>query len=148
MKWRHAGETGSLAVYSKKIAALITVHGILILIFWVLAMRLGRARELVTYILLAVFGPRTIIEGRRAIIFTPTEVIYRPAFASPLHVPLQCIVSVRANLLLDLFLLRPRYLSGVALTLTSGDTVKFPVDFKEQSEILRRLDAARSTARA
>ena len=92
------------------------------------------------FLVIAAFWlPRTLAEGRRAIIFTNTEVIYRPPFAQSLCTAIAGIQSLKRSKVTLSFGLRAIRRPGVMLTTMTGETTALPLDFKEREEILQRV---------
>lgn len=83
--------------------------------------------------------PRTLVEGRRAIIFTEAEVIYRPPLGSPRRVLMAAIQDLAISPVLITYFLRAARRPGMTLTLTDGATEVWPLDFEGRDEILQRL---------
>jgi hypothetical protein len=93
-------------------------------------------------LLLAAFGlSRTLAEGRRAIIFNESEVLYRPPFGQPVHALINDIQSLKRSKVTLSAGLRPARVSGVLMKMENGETITFPLDFRQHYEILRRLSA-------
>jgi hypothetical protein len=135
--WRHAGEEGALAMYCKSVGGmcLLLVGGFAVFAFvfpqfiWTIV-GIGAAALCYAFAM-----------GRKAIIFTETEVRYRPIFARPRRVPIAKIQVLKRARVLELILWRPVPRPGVILTLADGTTEAWPLDFEGPGEILQRLSA-------
>jgi hypothetical protein len=77
--------------------------------------------------------------GRRAIIFTETEVVYRPPLGPPRRIPVASIQRIKRSRVLVPYMLRDVTLAGVNLSLEDGTTLDWPLDFEAPEEILKRL---------
>jgi len=88
---------------------------------------------------------RMLAEGRRAIIFRPDAITYRPPLLSPRTIRVGDISRVQEGRVWLTFngFARPR--AGVNLMLKDGDAFGIPLDFPDREEILRRIKLAVGT---
>jgi hypothetical protein len=140
--WRHAGEESAVVVYSKAFWGQLVYQCCILLAVgaYIPFMRLSLT------IIAMLIVPRTLAEGRRAVIFNPTEVIYRPPFARPARAPIEGINTLRRSKVTMFYWLRPRRAKGVLIGMADGTKVVLPLDFKGPNEILQRLSAATGKA--
>jgi hypothetical protein len=96
--------------------------------------------------LAAVFLLRTMAEGRRAIVLTQAEVIYRPPLGRPIRTPIAGIQSIRRTRVTVSYGLQPSRVPGVVMNLVNGEVVALPLDFKKQDDLLLRLSAVTGKA--
>jgi hypothetical protein len=143
-RWLHAGEQGAVVVYSKPFGWRLLFQGS-ITVSWLLIPSLHRL-PILPIVMGALMLPRTLAEGRRAIIFTQTEIIYRPPFARPCHFTIGCIQRIKRRRVTVYSGLEPSPVPGVAMTLASGVKELLPLDFKDRAEILRRLSSVTGKA--
>jgi hypothetical protein len=133
-KWWSEGEDGAVHVYPKGYGTflfmLAGVGGMLL----IPALRDPRLAPLYVIALL-----RSLVEGRRAIIFTPEHFIYRPPMARARRVPLREIVTVTEANVATSIDLKVTIVRGVQLDMKDGMTIKVPLDFSGRDEILQRL---------
>jgi hypothetical protein len=143
-KWWYAAEEEPIAVYRQGKIHLV-LAGIYLLLFSVITLAFGHPG------LLLVFAPivlRELVDGRKAIIFTAKEVIYRPPLASPIRVPFCDVIGFEQKSFYTTWLLRPRLVAGLVITLKNGEKPMIPLDFVEGTKIIERLEAAtRSSAK-
>jgi hypothetical protein len=133
--WRRAGEEGALAAYRKsvRILCLVQLCGIALFVFafpqlsWT-TLGIGALAMCCNFGL-----------GRRAIIFTETEVVYRPPLGPPRRIPVASIQRIKRSRVLVPYMLRDVTLAGVNLSLEDGTTLDWPLDFEAPEEILKRL---------
>lgn len=92
-------------------------------------------------VIAAVTLPRTAVEGRRAIIFTDAEVLYRPPFGPPRRVLVTAIRELRRSPVIASMFAQTSRRPGVVMTLSGGATEAWPLDFRDREEILGRLSA-------
>jgi hypothetical protein len=85
--------------------------------------------------------PRTLIEARRAIIFTNAEIIYRPPLGPPRRVPIAMVQHLTKSRVATSYLLRASGRPGIIITLANGAKEAWPLDFDGRDEILQRLGA-------
>jgi hypothetical protein len=85
---------------------------------------------------------RELLERRRAIILTPKEIIYRPPLASPIRVPFCEVVGFEQTCFYTTWLLRPRLVAGLAITLKNGEKTMVPLNFADGAQVIKRLEAA------
>jgi hypothetical protein len=71
-------------------------------------------------VIAAVTLPRTAVEGRRAIIFTDAEVLYRPPFGPPRRVLVTAIRELRRSPVIASMFARASRRTGVVMTLSGG----------------------------
>jgi hypothetical protein len=135
-RWWHAGEEDAVVVFRKVFRARL----VLLICFVIAFPFIFPKHRLSTFsILAAVVIPRAVAESRRAHIFTSTEFIYRPPFGPVQRVRLSQIKGIRRSKVTISFALEAYRVTGILLTLGSGESKAFPLDFKQGSEILRRL---------
>jgi hypothetical protein len=135
--WRSEGERDVIIVYHHDLTSVIIVLVLVQLPLLFLSLLLfPRALVLMTAV---AFVLRTLAEGRRALIFTPSQIMYRPPFGRVEAVAFSNIASTRLCTIFTLFLLRPRLVSAVELTILNGDTIAMPLDFKDWPAIVNRL---------
>jgi hypothetical protein len=82
---------------------------------------------------------RALVERRRAYIFKPLVMSYRPAFGPVIEINFADIVSVDRCTAPVPFLSRPGLFSGVRIGLKERKPVVFPLDFPQSAEIWSRL---------
>lgn len=138
--WWQAGEETALVVYAKNFRMTLLLQCCAFAAFC--AIPSFRRYILVLLVLTVLTLSRTVAEGRRAIIFTESEVIYRPALARLRRVPFSSIRNLTRTNVTVFYLLRPSSRLGVTMTLTNGEEEVWPLDFNERDEVLRRLSAA------
>ena len=87
---------------------------------------------------------RMLGEGRRAVIFSPDAIKYRPPFRSPRTIRISDISQIHEGSVWLSFngFSRPR--AGINLLLKDGDAFGIPVDFPDRKEILKRIKLAAS----
>lgn len=134
--WRHAGEEGALT-YRKPIVKIFILQCIALAMFSYffpedLRIILAMAPVAIVF---------TLLEGRRALIFTEEEVRYRPAAGRPRSVRLSAIAGMKRASVLVPVIIRASPRPGVIITVTNGAAEAWPLDFAERDEILRRLRA-------
>jgi hypothetical protein len=139
--WWRAGEDGAIAVYRQNNAIFLIVNGLFLLA--TAPVMIGFGYPALLAIPLSTVA-RSIVERRRAIIFTPTELVYRPVFAAPIRAAFSDIVEVKEKGFTLTWMLRYLPVAGLILTLKNGDVQMIPMDFVERSEIVRRLDSGRA----
>jgi hypothetical protein len=138
--WWHAGEEGALVVFTKRVLARFLFVSIAFVGFWIF-IPLFHQRPLALALLAAVALPRVLVEARRAIIFTETQLIYRPPLAGVRRIPIVGIQGLRSAKVARSYLLRAAWVPGVLLRMKTGEMVSLPLDLKERHEILQRLSA-------
>ena len=138
--WLHAGEEGALIVYNKHYRVKLLLVCCTLATSWAF-LPVMRQCPIGFLVIAAFWLPRTLAEGRRAIIFTNTEVIYRPPFAQPLRTAIAGIQSLKRSKVTLSVGLRAIRGPGVLLTTMTGETTALPLDFKEREEILQRVNA-------
>jgi hypothetical protein len=140
-RWWHAGEEGALAVHTRPFRARVLLLCIVIVACWAYFPVMQKYPLcLLLAALLAV--PRSVAEGRRAIVFTDTEVRYRPPFAEPWRVRMADIQSLKPFKVTLFTLSRPHRVPGILLTMSGGESIALPLDFMERDEIVQRITAA------
>ena len=103
--WWRAGEETALVVYSKSFRKTILLQCCAFAAFWALP---SFRQYFLILLVVAVFAlSRTLAEGRRAIIFTKSEVIYRPPLGRLRRVPLSKIQNLTRTDVTVFYLLRP-----------------------------------------
>jgi hypothetical protein len=144
--WWHAGEDGAVAVYTRTRGVLVIG---LVMAFWAIAAivcwNLFPQYLAIPFAFGVIEFGQAVAAQRMAIIFTPTEVIYRPQISPPIRVPLKAIVSMRRTSLvytLPLLSFRRYPKPAIALVLLLGQETVIPVDFSASGEIFRRLREA------
>lgn len=139
--WLHAGELNAIVTYRKRVMLrLLCQVGAMLLLYFLPASFMHHPFILVVGAILVV--PRTLFEGRRALILTSTELIYRPAFGPPRRILLANIAHLQRRKVPTVIYLRGRFVQGVELTLKNGEVEKVPLDFKGRPEIIQRLEAS------
>jgi hypothetical protein len=131
---------------------MLVIEAAIILVFWLMFRvitqvlgqlfaipRSGALLRLPILIVIAYVGLLTAAEWRRAIIFTQTDVVYRPAFGELSRVSLKNIVSLNLTSTMRLFCLKPTLVSAVELILVDGQKSILPLDFFQGSEMLTQL---------
>ncbi len=136
--WRHAAEDGAIEVYTKHVTRNLVLQGFALAAFLYL-FRHTFATVIAILVIVIIAVPRTLAEARRALIFTSTEIIYRPPLGPPRHVGLKKIESLTRSKVLTSYLLRPVPRPGVVLKLSNGATEAWPLDFEDEGRILERL---------
>jgi hypothetical protein len=136
--WLRAGEEGALIVYNKHYRVKLLLVCCTLATSWAFPPVMRQCP--IGFLVIAAFWlPRILAEGRRAFIFTNTEVIYRPLFAQPLCTAIAGIQSLKRSKVTLSFGLRAIRRPGVMLTTMTGETTALPLDFKEREEILQRV---------
>jgi hypothetical protein len=137
--WWYAGEESLVRKYDNKFrnsAEVLAAAGILVALWFVLPQR-----DLIVVKALALIQiPWLIAERRLAIIFTPTEVIYRPALGSPRSIKFEYIVKIEKTHV-------PRTIAGsfsgwdrgVALRILGGEVVTWTLRFSDPDDVLQQL---------
>ena len=139
-RWRHAGEEAATAIYSNQIAARAAAEFLVLGVMWaVLRVRYHDFGFGIAAVLL-VWG--NIGERRRAIVFTTSEVVYRPAYGPPVRVPFGKIVTLKAVRVARSFGISGIFVSGLRLSLTNGETRVIATDFTNWQEIHQRIAEA------
>lgn len=138
--WLHAGEGNAMVVYRKRLLLRLLYQAIGMVLVSFFPVLYGN-RPIILVVVAIVGFPRQLFEGRRAVIFTPTELIYRPAFGAPRRIPLASIAHLRCRKVVTPFNLQVHPVPGVILTLKNGKVEAVPLDFKERPEIIQRLEA-------
>jgi hypothetical protein len=151
-RWWHSGEDAAIAVYPDGVGRMLIVEAAVIVVFWLVLQlfshllgRLlaipvpGSSFRLPFLIVVPSMALLTTAEWRRAIIFTQTDLIYRPPFGELLQISLASIVSLRLIWAKRLFCLRPILVTAVELHLIDGQERVIPLDFPRNSEILAHL---------
>jgi hypothetical protein len=133
--WRYAGEEAAVVIYAKSIKKTLLLQCCGFAVFFLAFQQFIWSLVVVAMIVL----PRTLAEGRRAIIFTETEVIYRPPLGSPRRVLIATIRDLVISPVLITYFLRTARRPGVIMTLRDGATEAWPLDFEGRDEILQRL---------
>src|SRR5580700_10743969 len=82
---------------------------------------------------------RALLERRRAIIFSETALIYRPAFSHAVYIPFSNIDSVEKSTVPVSFWMRSRLFKGIRIRLKDGEDVLVPLDFPHSSDISGQL---------
>jgi len=139
-RWWHAGEDGANVVYSSRIGVYVVIEFLVLAGSWLLFPFL-HDYPVVFYILAVTLTGPIIGERRRAIIFTPDEVIFRPSFGRLSRIQVQEIVELRQTATMRTFCFRPDFIAGAELTLADGRKEILPLDFPNGSEIYKRLRA-------
>lgn len=135
--WFHAGEERATAKYAKRCWMLLLLESCVFAGFFLLV----REVRWPIVVIMGIALPRTLAEGRRAVIFTEVEIIYRPPFGQPRRVPIAAVRALRVCQVVVTYFARPSRRPGVAITLADGTREVWPLDFEEHDEILRRLSA-------
>ena len=81
-----------------------------------------------------------LAKGRRAIVFTNMELVYRPPVGGPVRASIAGIQGIKRSQVARLVgYQRLSSTQGMLLTMANGETIAMPLDFKERAEILQRL---------
>jgi hypothetical protein len=136
-RWLHAGEEGALKVYPKRI------RKVLLLQCGALAIFLYRFPQYAwPLVIVAIIGFLfTLADGRRAIIFTELEVIYRPPLGSPRRVLISTIQCLKQSVVLVAYMIRASRRPGVTITLKNGGEEVWPLDVEDRDGVLQRFSA-------
>jgi hypothetical protein len=143
-RWRHAGEEGAIAIYAAScrslpvfipaLAASLCLAVLHLLLFSVVALSI------------AVAAAGDLRNLRRAIIFTPEAVRYRPTFASLREIPKKAIFVVRRTAITEGTYRAMFNVLAAELTLPYGEVCILPLNMDKGEEALRRLiDIANTT---
>ena len=136
--WVHAGEDGAVVIYPHRNESWMG---------WVLAWA-GLFVILINYPTLwrtcfALTALNLIFQRRRALIFSKTEVVYRPALGPPRRVLLTQIISIHSSTVaIATVFLRELHVPGVVLELSNGERCAFPLEARNPREALERLREA------
>lgn len=136
VSWRHAGEEGAIAIFRKRVGVIfaLQVAALAALVFSIFPQ--------LTWVVVAIAVlalSTTLANGRRAIIFTETEVRYRPPLGSTRPVLISEIRGLTRSCVLIPYLIRSVLRPGVSITLANGATEVWPLDIEQPEEVLRRL---------
>lgn len=137
--WWHAGEDGAVVVYRKGMWALLVRMSLCLIIICLFVPSIPQFRTVLPVVALPFL--RGIAEGRRAIIFTDTLLIYRPPFADVLRIPIAEITSLKKALVPQSYFFRGRWVSGLCLTMANGEIIPLPLNIAKEDEVLQRLSA-------
>jgi hypothetical protein len=94
--WRHAGEDSALVVYARPYRLRLLILCCMFVAFWKLFPLLHQYPAVLP-VMAAYAFPRVLAEGRRAIIFTKSDVIYRPPFGHPWRAPIADIANLKGS---------------------------------------------------
>jgi|ERR1700677_1915517 hypothetical protein len=131
--WWSEGETGAIQVYRQSFTgylATVAVSAAILVLF---------PRTWYVLILCILIPCRAFLERRRAIIFTETALIYRPAFSHAIYIPFSNIESVGKSTVPLSFWMRSRLFKGLRIHLKDGKDVLVPLDFPQSSDISRGI---------
>ena len=121
-------------------AALLIEHLILATLWFFLALFRPYAEIRLPFLVVySMLTPMILAERRRAIIFTGTEVIYRPTLGGLVRVSLANIAAVRLSTMVRAVWLRAASVGAAELTLVDGQKQLVPLDFPGGLEIHARL---------
>ena len=137
MRWWHAGEEHVVTKYENRNLFEILLYVIFIASLWLL---LPQKYLFIPVMFALTYVPYVIAERRIAIIFSPTEVIYRPAFRSPRRVKFEHIVEIRKTTVRRFVVgtfagLEP----GVAVRIVGGETIEWNLHLPHPDHILQEL---------
>jgi hypothetical protein len=133
--WLHAGEEEAVAVYPKSIRKIFLLQCGALAAFLYLFPQYAYP-----LIIVAIIGLLwTLAMGRKAIIFTEAEVIYRPPFSQPRRVRISMIQGLTRSVVLVAYLLRASPRPGMTIALANGAKELWPLDIEGRDEILHRL---------
>jgi hypothetical protein len=140
--WLHAGEDRAIAIYNKRYRLKFFLTCCILGGAWMFFFEMRERRGPIVLLGLTAFWlPRALAEGRRAIVFTNTELVYRPPVGRPIRALIAGIQGIKRSKVARLVGPRPSFTTGVLLTMANGETIAMPLDFKERGEILQRLSA-------
>src|SRR5438128_1914574 len=135
LSWRHQGEEDANAVYNLGISGTLLLQ-----IASVTALKLSTSDSLIWMFFAVLTIPYTIAARRRAIIFTATEVIYRPALISLRRAKFSEITALKmTSTAIPFGLIAAIPVRGISMVFSTGRAIAFPLDLKKRSEVLQRL---------
>jgi len=139
--WLHAGEDGAIVIYNKRYRLKLFLTCCILGAAWMLFPEMRERRgPLILLGLTAFWLPRMLAEGRRAIVFTNMELVYRPPVGGPVRASIAGIQGIKRSQVARLVgYQRLSSTQGMLLTMANGETIAMPLDFKERAEILQRL---------
>jgi len=135
-KWRHAGEEGAIAVYTAR------CWGVSVLLLYA-ALSLCLFLAHLPYLLITgplMFATIPDLENaRRAIIFTPAALRYRPTFGKLRGIAISHIFVLRRSRVTKDSYRAPLSLPAIELTLLFGEKLTLALDREGADEIVDRL---------
>jgi hypothetical protein len=137
--WWRMGEENAIAVYRQgfwRLFILYMLASLVLGLFWAFMPR-KRTGLIVGLAVWNLF--RFLAEGRRAIIFTPDSIKYRPPFGPPRAIRITDISQIGETSTMVSLSGFVQFMGGVKLMLKDGDTFVIPLDFPDRKEILRRM---------
>jgi hypothetical protein len=137
LQWWREGERAEKSVYRQSFYAPVSVVVGGVALFSLVP----RFRTWYAVLIFAYVAGMALIECRRAIILTDSNLIYRPAFGRLLRVELAQIGSVERCTapVPSLAALRPRLSKGLRFRLKGGEEVVVPIDFPHSREISQQF---------
>ncbi len=144
-QWLHAGEESTSIVFGKSIGPILLIEFLVLAGAWILSSTI-REYPYSLPALALVFIPLTVLEGRKAIIFTDFEIVYRPAFGDPVRTVIAEIQAITRSTVTVAVFLRVSRAPGLVIKLRDGRTVTIPLDFRQRDKIIRRVSMATGRA--
>jgi hypothetical protein len=136
VRWWHAGEEHVVSKYEHRNSFEIVLYVIFVGALWLLLPQY----RLIPIILGLLSLPQIIAERRIALIFSPTEVIYRPPLGSPHHVKFEHILEIRnIRVLRHIGGTFSGAAPGVALRILGTETARWWLPFPDRDHILNEL---------
>ena|ERR1700733_8633826 len=131
--WWSEGEAGARTIYRQSYTGFLATAAISAAI-------LGLFPRTWYVLTLCILIPcRAFLERRRAVIFTDTALIYRPAFSHVVDIPFSHIESVEKSTVPVSFWMRSQLFKGLRIRLKDGKEILVPLDFPRSSDISQRL---------
>jgi hypothetical protein len=133
-KWWSDGEDGAVHVSRKGYGAFLLTLAVVGALLLIPGYRDPRLAPLYVILLLC-----SLVEARRAIIFTPQALLYRPSMARARRVPFREVLRVTEANVGTSVALKATIVKGVQFDMKDGTTIKVALDFPGRDEILQRL---------
>ena len=136
-RWWHAGEENMITKYENRNFWDVMFQVIFVIALWFL---LPQRYTFIPIIFAFTYVPYVITEARIAIIFSPSEVIYRPLLRSPRRIKFEHIVEIRKvsvrRFVAGTF---AGFDAGVALRVLGGETVHWRLCIQNPAHVLQQL---------
>jgi hypothetical protein len=136
-RWRHAGEEGALAIYAASCWGVPVLLAATAVGVGVILLRLGL--PWIVPLSIAAATVHDLDNFRRAIIFTPTSVRFRPTFGRLREIPVKDIFLVRRAAVREGSSRTPMNVLAAELTLPYGETLLISLSMDKGEEALQRL---------
>jgi hypothetical protein len=137
--WWHAGEERAVTIHGTDIAGPLAIRlfGAVLGVAYLFVLLPDQILivALITVLAAALLSIIPITQGRKAIILTPTSVVYRNSWSKPQEIPFAEIVRMKRVNLPGYRATRP----GLRLELASGDWACMYLTVKNPNEALHRL---------